>query len=985
MKILLKDYLKIKLINLFLISLLFSLRIPAQTYSFKKYNSIDGLFPVAVNKIFQDSRGILWVGGIGGLSKYDGYKFKKIFNELNEQITVKDINEDSKGNIWVATEEKGVAIINPQYDNSAWLSSNNNKIPTNLITSILFDKEKNVWLGTNQGIIIISKNGSIKTITKENGLLRNYVNKMIIDSSGIIWISDGGLVKLFYEEGEIKSFERIHEIPLISLAVGKDNSILFGTIDLVGDKRMGVYRYKDGKQTKILDPEKFTDPVKPQAVYESDDHIVWVGTTRGLFLVYNEKVIRIRNKNGLTNENISSIIKDREGILWISTNNGIFKLTNRYFINFTENDGLQTSTILSGMIDSDNNIWFGTYSGLYKIDIDYNLSIHNISYSPNSQVHSLIQDKNGVIWIGKYRGLNYIKNNLTGDFKIKKNINDIFIKSFTIDKKGRIYAGLTGEIIVLENNKIIKRYDTSNRIKNSSFNSMVIDEKERLWFCQEAGGLGLIKNDTVKYFTNKDGLPSNEINQIFIDSKKRIWLATTIGLVLFSVDNSKCKLINCTKKKIINVRCLNEDSKGNLWIGTDVGVFEWSDSLICSFDSRDGLVGDIINTILIDKNDNLIFGTSSGISLLKCRDRNLDFPIPKIWIELVSEKNEDVVLHNTSVLNYSNNSVHFKLISPSFYDEGSIEYAYMLKGLETEWSLPSSQRIIRYSHLEPGEYSLLAKARNRNSNWSNIAVYNFEILPPYWETWWFRILFFSIIILIGAFIYKRRIAHLKREAQTQQRFSKMLIDSQEAERKRIASELHDGLGQELLTIINRTKVALKNPEKYPPEKQFKEISESALNSIEEVRRIAHNLHPYQLDSLGLTNITKGLIEKFKETSDINVEYSVDDIDNILSVEKEINIYRIVQECINNIIKHSKASQVKISIEKKENELFILISDNGTGISYQQQHEIFNNNTGFGLLGIRERTKYLNGIFKLESSEGNGVLVKIIIPLEIRNE
>ncbi len=985
MKILFKDYLKIKLINLLLISLIFPFKLSAQTYSFKKYTANEGLFPVAVNKIFQDSRGILWIGGIGGLSKYDGYKFKKIFNELNEQITVKDINEDSKGNIWIATEEKGVAVINPKYDNANWLSSDNNKIPTNSITTILFDKEKNVWLGTNQGIIIISKNDSIKTITKENGLLRNYVNKMIIDSSSNIWVSDGGLARLYFEEGEIRSFERIHEIPLISLAVGKDNSILYGTIDLVGDKRMGVYRYKNGKQTKILNPGNYSDPIKPLSIYDSDDGVVWVGTTRGLFLIYSDKIIRIRTKNGLINENISSIIKDRENNTWISTNIGALKLTNRYFINFTENDGLLSSTILTGMIDKDDNIWFGGWSGLYKIDANLNLSVHNISYSQNHQVHSLIQDKKGVIWVGKYRGLNYIKDNSLGECKIKKNLNDIFVKSFTSDKKGNIYAGLTGEIIVLENNKIVKRYNTANGIKNSSFNSMVIDEKERIWFCQESGGLGLIKNDTVKYFTNKDGLPSNEINQIFIDSKKRIWLATPIGLVLFSDYNYKCKVINCTKKKIINVRCLNEDSKGNLWIGTDIGVFEWSDSLICSFESRDGLAGDIISTILIDKNDNLIFGTNSGISLLKCHDRNLDFPIPKIWIELVSEKNEDVVLHNTSVLNYNNNSIHFKLVSPSFYDEGSIEYAYMLKEFETEWSLNSNQRIIRYSHLKPGKYNFLAKAKNRNGKWSDIAVYNIEILPPYWQTWWFRIIFILIIISIGILLYKRRITLLKKENENQQKFSRMLIESQEAERKRIASELHDGLGQELLTIINRAKIALKNPEKYPPEKQFKEISESALNSIEEVRRIARNLHPYQLDSLGLTNITKGLIEKFKETSDINVEYSIDDIDNILSVEKEINIYRIVQECINNIIKHSKASHVKILIEKKENELFILISDNGAGISYQQQQEIFNNNTGFGLVGIRERTKYLNGIFNLESSEGFGVSVKIIIPLEGKSE
>lgn len=960
---------------------LFYDEISAQDYSFKRYTSIESLYPIALNKVFQDSRGILWFGGIGGFSKYDGYKFKTYLQDYGNQIVVKDIAEDMNRKIWIATEGNGLINIDMDRDSLNFLTVENKNLTTNFINCVLFDRQNNLWCGTDKGIIILTADQRIINFNKENRLLRNSVNKMLLDSSGFIWVSDGGLAKLTYKNGKIKILERVHNIPLLSLAIGRDNSILYGTTDAKMNISNGVYRNLEGKHYTILPAGKFNDPIKPQTIYESKDGVVWVGTTRGCFVIGDGKIQRIKNKNGLLNENISDILQDNEGSIWFCTANGAYKLTSRYFISYSEKEGLIFSGILSGTIDSENNAWFGNYSGLYKINSNLNLFVQKeVCESETPQVHSVLQDKNGNIWIGKYLGLMTLQNNLLSDIDFGMNKKNIFIRSMTLDSLGNIYLGMNGEIIQLRNKKIIKLWGKDEIFHHSAITSLTFDKTGKLWFSSVSVGCGFIKNDSIKIFTTKDGLLSNEVNSVFIDSKNRIWVATSIGLQLYDVEQKKFKEILIGKNKRINVRCLNEDSKGNIWIGTDLGVYQWNYKIITHLDSRNGLIGDIIYVILINKNKDILFGTNAGISILKYSSVVAKIPTPKIWVELVSEKNEDKIIKNISEFSYDNNSLQFRIYSPSFFDEQNMEFSYMLEGFENNWSIPSNQRIIKYNYLEPGKYSFLCKAKNRNGLWSNTALINFEILPPYWQQWWFIALMIITFISILISVYLKRINFLKKETAMQRKFSELLIQSQENERKRIASELHDGIGQDLLAIINRVKLSLKKPETHLPEKQFKNILESASKLLEEVRRIARNLHPYQLESIGLTKTIESMLNRFCELTEIQIDYKIKNIDNILPLEKELSILRIIQECLNNIIKHSSANKVLIKINFDTSSISIFIHDDGFGISKKKQDEIFNNKSGFGFWDIQERIKYLNGKFDLESSENTGTSISISIPM-----
>lgn len=213
---------------------------------------------------------------------------------------------------------------------------------------------------------------------------------------------------------------------------------------------------------------------------------------------------------------------------------------------------------------------------------------------------------------------------------------------------------------------------------------------------------------------------------------------------------------------------------------------------------------------------------------------------------------------------------------------------------------------------------------------------------------------------------KRENELIKSEKDKQEYFTLSLIESQENERNRIALELHDGIGQNLLIIKNLIVLNIKNLGQNKFLESFEKQKILISNTIEEVRTISQNLRPQHLDQLGLTIAIETMVEKFSEVSDINFHVELDTIDKLIRKDKEINIYRIAQESINNVIKHSGASKVGIYIKKTDSKIVLRIKDNGRGILNNESKP-----KGIGLIGMQERAKILDASLRFESSPLNG--------------
>ena len=227
---------------------------------------------------------------------------------------------------------------------------------------------------------------------------------------------------------------------------------------------------------------------------------------------------------------------------------------------------------------------------------------------------------------------------------------------------------------------------------------------------------------------------------------------------------------------------------------------------------------------------------------------------------------------------------------------------------------------------------------------------------------------------------------VRKEKAAQKQFTHNLILSQESERKRIAGELHDSIGQELLIIKNRALLGLEDICNDDSRRDhLSEISSLSSQAINEVRQITHNLRPYQLDRVGLTKALQSLIERLQSSSEIKFKMFVDNIDNLFPPESEINIYRIVQEGINNIMKHSEAASAVLMISKEESNVCITVEDNGKGFLQNQIGNVKSENVGFGLSGINERAQILGAAIEINSTPGKGTVLKLNLHVKIKNE
>ncbi len=225
----------------------------------------------------------------------------------------------------------------------------------------------------------------------------------------------------------------------------------------------------------------------------------------------------------------------------------------------------------------------------------------------------------------------------------------------------------------------------------------------------------------------------------------------------------------------------------------------------------------------------------------------------------------------------------------------------------------------------------------------------------------------------------REITDRKRAEAELERSSQILVQAQESERKRIASELHDGLGQNLLIIKNGIRKCIKTlSDTNRSEDILDQIASISQESIEEIRRITYHLRPHQLDKLGLKGAIESAINRAESSSALKFESDIHEIDGILKKDHEIHLYRIVQEGLRNIIQYANAENVTVNIGKTGDGLDVTITDNGKGFDIES---VRSNGKGLGLLDISERVKILNGTLKIESDIGGGTTISVSIPAD----
>jgi signal transduction histidine kinase len=259
-----------------------------------------------------------------------------------------------------------------------------------------------------------------------------------------------------------------------------------------------------------------------------------------------------------------------------------------------------------------------------------------------------------------------------------------------------------------------------------------------------------------------------------------------------------------------------------------------------------------------------------------------------------------------------------KYAALSFINSENLRFKYKLEGVDDDWVEAGVRRTAYYSHVAPGSHIFRVLAANADGTWNLTgASVRVTVVPPFWRTWWFTALVTLVILGAVAAVWKFRIGQLRQIQIAQEAFARQLIASQEAERKRIAAELHDSLGQSLVVIRNWAMLGASQIEsKAPARQELDEINTIASRTINEVREIAYNLGPYHLERLGFEKSIRDMATRLAKSSGVNITTKLDALDGALSSETQMSLYRVAQEALNNMAsihapqKHELSSNAK---------------------------------------------------------------------------
>ncbi|MBS4028002.1 MAG: hypothetical protein KGZ58_05120 [Ignavibacteriales bacterium] len=974
-----------------------------------------------IRTLYLDKRGMLWIGTrSGGVNMYDEQTatFTHVQNVPDEANSlsgdlVNAILEDKYGMFWFGTS-KGVDEFNPRtktFTHFTFDSSNVNSLSTNSVRTLFEDRYGNLWIGTLLGLNRFVRESQFFVHYRSFSNGHNPNEKKVFygeelstiheDKEGVLWV--GTIAGGFYRYDRDRDSFRTY----------------------IGNDKINIQNY--GLEDNSV-----------HAIYEDHSGTFWVGNENGLISFDRKKERGILFRNNAANPKsisdnfITTMFEDRSQNLWIGTYTGGLNKLDRKRKQFHSIKGelgkqgeLQSNEVLSFCIDSSQTFWVGTWlGGLHKFDTS-SQSFMNYTRKSNEKnpplsssiIYCMVSDSGNNMWLGTAWGLNH--------FDTKKNVSEIYliddvdfsaIDSFpkTDILSNNIYAILPiehDELLLGTNNGLYSfRYKTKtwkrwkhdtqkpNSISSNLIFSLFRDAKKRIWIGTNGGGLDLFDKEN-NSFTNyrydslrENSLSGDVVNSILESSNGTLWIATNDGLNEFFPDEQKFVAYTESNGLANNaVHCLLEDAKGNVWMSTNRGIskFNPTTKTFRNYTKEDGLQGNEFNNFaaLKSKTGEMYFGGINGYNIFYPDSIHENPFIPPIVITSFQKFNKEVALENdisrtnSITLNYDENVFSFSFASLDFTNPFKNMYAYKLEGFDNDWVMQKDNHTATFTHLDPGEYIFRVKATNNDGIWNEtgtaIAI---TIIPPYWATWWFRAIAIVTLFSIGPIIYFRRITGLKKEHERQQGFSRQLIEYQETERKRIAAELHDGIAQNILVIKNLSYLG-KEASKQNTEatESFEEISSLTKNTIDELRKITHNLRPIHLDRLGLTETIRVLAKNIGESSKIVVKIQLETIDKILPKDLEINFFRIVQESLNNIIKHSEATEVTISCALHEQSLHLTIVDNGKGFDVEStQNE--KSRFGFGLSGLSERAKILNGELNIHSEIEKGTIVSLSIPI-----
>jgi signal transduction histidine kinase len=608
--------------------------------------------------------------------------------------------------------------------------------------------------------------------------------------------------------------------------------------------------------------------------------------------------------------------------------------------------------------DLDETIWAGTWDGLARLSGKVLVS-DGPSTGIRGRVNAIHRDHQGDLWIGGERGLYRMHEETLTHFTHADGLGSDSVQVIREGRSGELWVGTASGLFILAGNTFLpvaagRGPDTQN------ITALYEDGSGVLWIGTHGVGLFRFERGELTHYTDANGLSTNGVFQILEDDKGYFWLSGRSG-------------IHRVKKEELDAFAAGPQSS---FVST-------------AFGRTDGMIGGECSstgqpTGIKAKDGKLWFPTSDGLAVLDPLAAEVNVHSPPVVIEDALVDGRSSAGNRTATLNPGQLSLDVQYTALSFIKAGQIRFRYKMEGLDPDWIEAGARRTAYYTRIPPGHYTFRVIAANSDGVWNtegaHLAV---SVLPPFYRTWWFEVTAALGALSLFVSAWRYRVSQFERAQAIQQAFSRQLIASQEDERKRIAAELHDSLGQRLVIVKNLALFFLRAQGEAAVSsgklRSIEEISAEAALAIDETREISYNLRPFQLDRLGLSKAIEGIVRTASGASTTSFSIELDDVDDAFPEELRINFYRIVQESLNNIVKHAQASEANIQVKRTADQVLLTIRDNGRGFT-PGTAKSESERGGFGVTGMAERARALGGEFTVQTAPGRGTVVSVRIQL-----
>ena len=982
---------------------------PAPDYFFENWLSAEGADLSAVTAILQTHDGYLWLGTYNGLVRFDGTRFV-VFNLggasglRNGRITA--LFEDARQVLWIGHETG---------DLTRWEAGRFSAEPLAFpwvggpIESIKTDDQGELWLGSVHGGVFRLRDGQCSLLDVAK---KGWPVWMAKDGAGFLWVVSNGTVgrikagifdqlQLDGKGADTNNYERV--LPL------RD-----GGIWLQRNGEIGIWRHGDWALPPR--PAPWRNDHTTTDLLETASGELLVGTMRnGLFVVSpGGEVKHFTRSEGLSSDQIRSLVQDREGNVWIGTGDGLNTMRRRKVQMLIAPDRWKGYKVLGFAPDRDGSVWVGTQgAGLYHCQGPDWTTYDSANGLASMFVWSLLERKSGELLVGSWN--NGIVSRRDGRFAAGGELAHLQIPAVALyeDAQGCLWVGTQDGLAFFADGRL-NWVAGKEQFKIPDVRAIAEATDGSIWFGLLGGGLGRLANGKVTAFGKADGLASDFVQALYADPDGVVWVGTTdAGLccrragkfVRFGVEqgipgNSICHIV--------------DDGAGNLWLGTQHGI-----SRVSKRELELGAEGGkgVLNCLTYGKSEGLTSQTcSGGFQPAACRtaDGRLWFSTVK-GIAIIDPAQvttnavpPPVVIEEFKVAGKpfprasrtgtdprdapaaleippGGEQIEINWTALSFAAPDRVRFKYQLEGLETRWGEPTSQRGVQYSYLRPGNYVFRVIACNNDGVWNESgAALGFAVLPHFWETWWFDAgTAIAGALLVGGGVWSVARRRAQRKLQ--------LLERQQAveqERARIARDIHDDLGASLtrITMLSHT-VSTEFQGDARGAAAAGEVHRTARELTRALDEIVWAVDPRH-DSLdSLANYLGGYAQDFLSAAGIacRLDLPMRLPDWTMTAEVRHKLFLAFKEALHNVVKHARAREVAVSLEFRGRGFVVKVADDGRGFgpppdagSTMAATPAKSGAAGHGLANMRNRLAEIGGHCEWESRPGLGTQVRLVV-------